>query len=83
MSESSKGRWFQRPNFNHMKKLSDIPRLAEAIQYLNESREETKEPTAAEALRKRFGYSLSVAHDVLELWLESANSKNPITFLSE
>jgi hypothetical protein len=67
-----------------MRKLSDIPRLTEAIQFLNTNKESTPKSSVAVAqLREKFGYSVSVAADVLELWLESANSKNPITFLSE
>jgi hypothetical protein len=66
-----------------MRKLSDIPRLTEAIQFLNSNQDTPESKHAVRQLREKFGYSVSVANDVLELWLESANSQNPITFLSE
>jgi hypothetical protein len=81
--KTQRGAGFSAPIFNHMKKLSDIPRLTEAIQYLNAHKETPEAKAAVTQLRERFGYSISVANDVLELWLESANSQNPITFLSE
>ena len=66
-----------------MRQLNEIPKLTEAIRYLNQFDYTNPPLTLPEDLRKNFGYNYSVATDVILLWVESAQQKSPITFLSE